>query len=107
MANIHLIAILRPAAGKEALLREVLCQTVNRVADIETGCLTFLLTESRDDDDMVEFRVIERWVNIEALEQHHERDWLQRMYQTFKDKELLDGTERIEHLTLIAGFASR
>ncbi|KAB8202371.1 major facilitator superfamily domain-containing protein [Aspergillus parasiticus] len=29
------------------------------------------------------------------------------MYQTFKDKELLDGTERIEHLTLVAGFVSR
>lgn len=48
-----------------------------------------------------------RWLNLEALEQHHGRDWLQQMYQTFKDNELLDGTERIEHLTLIAGFVSR
>ncbi|KAF7624390.1 hypothetical protein COH20_011023 [Aspergillus flavus] len=107
MAPIHLIATLRPAAGKEQLLREVLRQTVDRVADIEIGCLTFLLTETRGDDVVVVFKVIERWLNLEALEQHHGRDWLQQMYQTFKDNELLDGTERIEHLTLIAGFVAR
>ncbi|OOO07112.1 major facilitator superfamily MFS_1 [Aspergillus oryzae] len=106
MAPIHLIATLRPAAGKEQLLREVLRQTVDRVADIEIGCLTFLLTETRGDDVVVVFKVIERWLNLEALEQHHGRDWLQQMYQTFKDNELLDGTERIEHLTLIAGFVA-
>ncbi|KAF7588437.1 hypothetical protein BBP40_005701 [Aspergillus hancockii] len=83
-------------------LREVLLQTANRVADVEKGCLTFLLTESRGSDDVIEFKVIERWVDSVALGQHHERDWLQQMYQTFENEKLLDGTERIEHLTLIS-----
>ncbi|KAA8643871.1 uncharacterized protein ATNIH1004_005318 [Aspergillus tanneri] len=62
MAEVQLIATLRPAAGKEEQLREILCQTVGHVTRVEKGCFTFLLTESRGADNVLEFKVIERQV---------------------------------------------
>ncbi|RAH54056.1 hypothetical protein BO85DRAFT_452453 [Aspergillus piperis CBS 112811] len=107
MAEAQLIATLRPAPGKETEVRHLLCDTARLVEQAEPSCLAFLLTEHHRVDGTLEFRVIERWANINALEHHHSRPWLRQMYSTFLEKQLLDGPEQIEMLTVIAGFAVR
>ncbi|PWY90244.1 hypothetical protein BO70DRAFT_359226 [Aspergillus heteromorphus CBS 117.55] len=107
MTGVNLIATLRPAPGKTAELRQILCETAHNVKQVEQTCFTFLLTECKRPDGTIEFKVIERWANKEALEVHHERSWLQSMYSTFDEKQLLDGPEQIEELTVISGFAAR
>ncbi|THC88717.1 hypothetical protein EYZ11_011842 [Aspergillus tanneri] len=97
MAEVQLIATLRPAAGKEEQLREILCQTVGHVTRVEKGCFTFLLTESRGADNVLEFKVIERQVACVFLSKRI----------IFEEQNLLEGPERIEHLTFISGFVSR
>ncbi|OJJ72258.1 hypothetical protein ASPBRDRAFT_55477 [Aspergillus brasiliensis CBS 101740] len=93
MAEVQLIATLRPAPGKEV--------------EEEPSCLAFLLTEHHRADGTLEFKVIERWTDTIALEHHQSRAWLREMYSTFMEKELLNGPEQIEMLTIIAGFAAR
>ncbi|GJP90829.1 Fungal specific transcription factor domain family protein [Aspergillus niger] len=114
MAEVQLIATLRPAPGKETevyapylTLRCLLCDTTRLVEQAEPSCLTFLLTEHHRADGSLEFKVIERWANTNALEHHHNRPWLREMYSTFLEKQILDGPEQIEMLTVIAGFAVR
>ncbi|PWY72589.1 hypothetical protein BO83DRAFT_388926 [Aspergillus eucalypticola CBS 122712] len=126
MAEVQLIATLRPAHGKETELRHLLCDTARLVEQAEPSCMAFLLTEHHRVDDTLEFKVIERhvshgpslglglsvdrlhrWANSNALEHHHSRPWLLQMYSTFLEKQLLDGPEQIEMLTVIAGFAVR
>ncbi|KAI2846407.1 hypothetical protein CBS147320_9729 [Aspergillus niger] len=107
MAEVQLIATLRPAPGKETELRCLLCDTTRLVEQAEPSCLTFLLTEHHRADGSLEFKVIERWANTNALEHHHNRPWLREMYSTFLEKQILDGPEQIEMLTVIAGFAFR
>ncbi|RAK91743.1 hypothetical protein BO79DRAFT_251820 [Aspergillus costaricaensis CBS 115574] len=84
MAEVQLIATLRPAPGKETEVRHLLCDTARLVEQAEPS-----------------------WANINALEHHHSRPWLRQMYSTFLEKQLLDGPEQIEMLTVIAGFAVR
>ncbi|RAK80755.1 putative quinol monooxygenase [Aspergillus fijiensis CBS 313.89] len=74
MSEIHLIATLRPASGKEAQLREMLRQTTAHVTHVEKDCLSFLLTEMTDGNGRLLFKVIERWANAEALVRHHQRE---------------------------------
>nr|XP_003188951.1 hypothetical protein ANI_1_1304144 [Aspergillus niger CBS 513.88] len=100
MTEVQLIATLRPAPGKET---EVYAPYLTA----EPSCLTFLLTEHHRADGSLEFKVIERWANTNALEHHHNRPWLREMYSTFLEKQILDGPEQIEMLTVIAGFAVR
>ncbi|RAK95866.1 putative quinol monooxygenase [Aspergillus ibericus CBS 121593] len=128
MAEIHLIATLRPAPGKAAevhpshflprfalrrslftdlQLRQILCETAENVEQLEPSCLTFLLTECRRPDDTIEFKVIERWASQEALEQHQHKSWLRTMYTAFDERDLLAGPEEIEMLKVISGFTTR
>ncbi|PWY67081.1 hypothetical protein BO94DRAFT_628936 [Aspergillus sclerotioniger CBS 115572] len=107
MTGVHLIATLRPAPGKAAELRQILCETARNVEQVEPSCLTFLVTECHRPDGAVEFKVVERWASQEALEQHQQRAWLRTMYATFDEKHLLERPEEIEMLALISGFAAR
>ncbi|RAH40127.1 putative quinol monooxygenase [Aspergillus brunneoviolaceus CBS 621.78] len=111
MSEIHLIATLRPAPGKEAQLREILRETTAHVTHVEKDCLSFLLTEMTDGNGRQSHRELtrhmSRWANAEALVRHHQREWLKTMYQQFEAGELLEGPEMIESLLFVDGFVSR
>ncbi|GKZ28444.1 hypothetical protein AbraIFM66950_007112 [Aspergillus brasiliensis] len=64
MAEVQLIATLRPAPGKEVELGLRLCDTTRLVEQEEPSCLAFLLTEHHQADGTLEFKVIERHVSM-------------------------------------------
>ncbi|TVY82265.1 hypothetical protein LSUE1_G005979 [Lachnellula suecica] len=108
MSEVHVCAILTPAAGKESRLREMLSDLTVKVKQHESDVPKYQLFEQYDSKTGTNVFVVEEiYKNQAALDAHFKTEYFQELGKAIPAEELLAAPLNIMTIKPIAGFASR
>ncbi|CAI0644212.1 unnamed protein product [Colletotrichum noveboracense] len=106
--TVTLWCTLRPAAGRESELRQVLLDLATKVHSVEQTCVryeVFEMDSSTAGPSSTMFHLLEQWPSQIDLDRHTQREWLVDIRKKF-DAGLLAEAELIENMSKIGGFTS-
>ncbi|KAF7943509.1 hypothetical protein EAE96_011432 [Botrytis aclada] len=107
MAPLHALAIITPAPGKEARLREVMIELGKKVEENEQGVLRYQSFEQYDGEKGNVFVVQEIYEDEAALAAHMVTPHFIELGKVLSEEGLLGAPLDIKKIQPFAGFASR
>ncbi|KAB8293046.1 hypothetical protein EYC80_007406 [Monilinia laxa] len=107
MAPVHCVAIVTPAPGKEARLREILTELGNNIEKHEKEVSTYQVFEQYDGENGNVFVVRELYENEAAHEAHFKTSYFVELKRFLAEEQVLGAPLDIKKIRPFAGFASR
>ncbi|KAG4026287.1 hypothetical protein MFRU_042g00160 [Monilinia fructicola] len=107
MAPVHCTAIITPAPGKEARLREILTELANKVEKHEKEVSTYQIFEQYDGENGNVFVAHELYKDEAAYEAHFKTSYFVELTKSLPEEQVLGAPLDIKKVKPFAGFASR
>jgi len=107
MAPIHATAIITPAPGKEARLREILTDLANNVEKHESQVRKYQVFEQYDGDNGNVFVVQELYEDEATYEAHFKTSYFTELGKRLPEEGVLGAPLDIKKIKPFAGFPSR
>ncbi|KAL2063897.1 hypothetical protein VTL71DRAFT_4391 [Oculimacula yallundae] len=105
--SVQVVAILTPAPGKEARLKELLTSLAENVHKNEKDVSKYQLFEQYNAEGVNCLVVEETYDNQAAFDAHFKTEYFQALGKTVQDEGLVSAALDIKTIKPIAGFASR
>ncbi|KAH7383085.1 hypothetical protein BKA64DRAFT_176823 [Cadophora sp. MPI-SDFR-AT-0126] len=105
--SIQVVAIITPAAGKEARLKELLTGLAEKVSKNEKDVSKYQIFEQFNGENGNVFVVEETYDNRAAFDAHFKTEYFQALGAAVQGEQLVSAPIDIKTIKPIGGFASR